>query len=188
VGFPFVLQFFVISMNTSQPSQSDSITNHDDPVTAEVTDIDWARIGVPVRPPFTMRLAVNDSHMGSIIRHVPNTEYIRWVEVLSMRHSDALGYDGQWYKKHNRIWYIRRHEIDYLAEVLCGDDLVMATWIGEDSPVTVHRHSVVYRPADACVVCRAVTVWVLVSRDSRRPIRIDDEMRRRFLSHDIVSM
>jgi acyl-CoA thioesterase FadM len=42
------------------------------------------------------------------------------------------------------------------------------------------RDTLVVRPADKTILCRAATLWVLVDLATRRPTRIDDVMARRF--------
>lgn len=151
------------------------------PVPARVTDIDWSLLDVPHPDPFTMTMRVDASHMGIRIKHVPNTEYVRWMEALAVAHSDALGYSQEWHEEHGLIWFVRRHEIDYLAEVFEDDELVMATWVEDMVKARSYRRYVVYRPSDDTVICRALTVWVLVRLDTRRPQRADDHMAARYL-------
>lgn len=151
------------------------------PVPARVDEVAWDRLDVPHPDPFTMTLKVDDSHMGVRIRHVPNTEYIRWMEAMAVAHSNALGYTQEWHEEQGLIWFVRRHEIDYLAEVFEHDELVMATWVEDMVKSRSFRRYVVYRPADDTVICRALTVWVLVRLDTRRPQRADDHMAARYL-------
>ena len=78
------------------------------------------------------------------------------------------------------MWFVARHEIDYLAEVWHNDKLVIATWVRDMQRVKSWRDYVVIRPADEVVVCRAATLWVFVDLARRRPQRIPDEMAQRF--------
>ena len=142
---------------------------------------DWSAWDLPVPHPFTMRLSVDHSHMGSIIRHVPNVEYVRWFEVLAVAHSDALGFTETWYRKHNLIWFVKRHEIDYKAEVREGDDLVLATWVEGFEKARSQRGYFIARISDRRAVARGRTEWVLVSRDTSRPQRIPADAARRFI-------
>jgi acyl-CoA thioester hydrolase len=80
----------------------------------------------------------------------------------------------------NLMWFVARHEVDYLAECWLGDELVIATWVRDMKRIKSWRDFVIVRPADGTVVCRAATLWVLVDLGTRRPRRIDDEMIRRF--------
>lgn len=146
------------------------------PTPAATADLDWASLGCPRPDPFTLQLTVGHAHISRIIPHVPNTLFVRWLEAMAIAHSDYLGYTDQWHIDHDLIWFVRRHEIDYLAEVMLGDELVMATWVEAFHKTSSPRRYILYRPRDQKVVCRAMTIWVLVSRSKSRPQRIDPEM------------
>jgi len=180
-------------MTQHRQAPSDSIapvlTNPADPVPVSHTDdpdvrIDWHRLGVPASvSPFLMQLRVDDSHMGFIIDHVPNTEYVRWFEILATAHATQLGFTEEWYRKRNRIWFVRRTEIDYLAEVCCGDRLVMATWIESFDKISSTRRYLIHRPADDKRIAAGLTKWVFVNRTTHRPCRIEDDMIQQFLGN-----
>lgn len=151
------------------------------PAPAAVNGVDWTSLGVPRPDPFTLRLTVGESHISRIIPHVPNTLFVQWLESMAIAHSESLGYSDQWHIDHDLIWFVRRHEIDYLAEVVLDDELVMATWVEAFHKTSSPRRYVIYRPGDEKVVCRAMTIWVLVSRSKSKPQRIDPEMAKRYL-------
>jgi len=152
------------------------------PTPDPVAGVDWQALGVPRPDPFTLRLTVAAAHLSTIIAHVPNTLFVRWLEAISMAHSDHLGYTDPWHIEHDLIWFVRRHEIDYLAEVMLGDELVMATWVEAFHKTSSPRRYVMYRPSDGKVVCRAMTIWVLVTRRTSKPRRIDPDMAARYLA------
>lgn len=151
------------------------------PTPTVIAGVDWPALGVPRSDPFTLRLTVGEAHLSTIIPHVPNTLFVRWLEAISIAHSDSLGYTDQWHIEHDLIWFVRRHEIDYLAEVMLGDDLVIATWVEAFHKTSSPRRYVLYRPSDKKVVCRAMTIWVLVSRRTSKPQRIDPDMAAQYL-------
>lgn len=152
------------------------------PRPAQVNDVDWHGIGVPVKRPFTLALQVGSEHISPIIPHVPNTMYLEWCEAMAIAHSASLGFTHRWHRDHDFIWFVRRHEIDYLAESRHADELVMATWVERMEKSRSERHYLIYRPRDQAIVVRGLTTWVLVSIQSRRPRRIPDEMMRRYLT------
>lgn len=163
------------------------------PVAAQVTGVDWSKVGgaggvggvVPPPPPsrpFTLTLSVGSAHISPVIPHVPNTMYVEWCEAMAIAHSASLGYTHRWHRDHDYIWFVRRHEFDYLAETRLGDDLVMATWVAQMEKSRSHRHYVIYRPKDETVVVRGLTIWVLVSITTRRPQRIPEEMIERYVA------
>ena len=117
---------------------------------------------------------------GETIEHVRNTEYVRWLDRAAELHADSLGYTRQRMLGEGVMWFVARHEIDYLAEVWCNDKLVIATWVRDMQRVKSWRDYVVIRPADEIVVCRAATLWVFIDLARRRPQRIPDEVAQRF--------
>ena len=161
---------------------SDQIQIPPQPSPAMIEGIDWLALGVPRPDPFTLRLTITPAHISRIIPHVPNTTFVQWLETMAVNHSDSLGFDGAWHRQRDLIWFVRRHEIDYLAEVIQGDELAMATWVEGFNKTSCPRRYFIYRPADAAVICRAMTVWVLMSRSARRPQRIDPAMAAAYLA------
>ena len=142
--------------------------------------IDLRRFEVAHPEPFVCDLSVNGSCLGETIAHVRNTEYVRWLDRAAELHADSLGYTRRRMLGEGVMWFVARHEIDYLAEVWANDKLVIATWVRDMQRIKSWRDYVVIRPADEVVVCRAATLWVFVDLARRRPQRIPDEMAQRF--------
>lgn len=161
---------------------NDRMESAPQPAPAPVEGIDWLALGSPRPDPFTLRLTVGPAHISRVIPHVPNTTFVQWLESMAVAHSASLGFDEAWHRQRDLIWFVRRHEIDYLAEVLEGDDLVMATWVEGFNKTSSPRRYLIYRPRDVAVICRAMTVWVLMSRSTRRPRRIDPDVAAVYLA------
>ena len=138
----------------------------------------WCPIDHP--EPFVCSLDVTDDDLSSTIPHVSNIEYVRWLDRAAELHADSLGYTRSALLDDNRMWFVARHEVDYLAETWLDDKLLVATWVRSFSRAKTWRETVVLRPADETVVCRAATLWVLVDLGSRRPCRFDAELVRKF--------
>jgi acyl-CoA thioester hydrolase len=114
------------------------------------------------------------------VDHVSNIEIVRWLDRAAELHADSLGYSRQWLLDHGIMWFVARHEIDYLAEAFPDDELIIATWVRDLRKVKSWRDYLIIRPADQTVICRAATLWVLVDLATRRPCRIEREMADRF--------
>jgi acyl-CoA thioester hydrolase len=114
------------------------------------------------------------------VAHVSNIEFVRWLDRAAELHADSLGYTRRWMLDHGVMWFVARHEVDYLAEALPGDELAIATWVRDMRKVKSWRDYVIVRPADQTIVCRAATLWVFVDLATRRPMRIPAEMAARF--------
>ena len=131
---------------------------------------------MPHEAPFVCDAHIDPSTLSRALPHVSNTELVRWVDRVAELHSDGVGYTRQAMIDLGIMWFVVRHEIDYLAEAWADDELVVATWVRDMQRVKSWRDTLIIRPADATIICRAATLWVLVDLDSRRPTRITAEM------------
>jgi acyl-CoA thioester hydrolase len=110
------------------------------------------------------------------LAHVNNVVYLRWVQDVATAHWFALAPDEA---RDTIAWVARRHEIDYLAPAVLGDDVHLRTWVGEAQGLTFERFTEIRR-ADGHVLARARTLWVPVDRRSGRPRRVSAEVRALF--------
>ena len=144
------------------------------------TPLEAAEVEISHRSPFLCDLLIGDGVLSEAIAHVSNIEYLRWMDRAAELHADSLGYTRAHLVDSGVMWFVARHEIDYMAEVWPDDRLVVATWVRNMKRVKSWRDNVIYRPSDETIVCRAATLWVLIELATRRPTRIPDEMVRRF--------
>lgn len=141
------------------------------------TPLDLTAYEIPAADPFLVDLSIEEQDVSeNIVGHVSNTEYVRWLDRAAELHSDAVGYTRDRLLDEGLMWFVARHEIDYLAEVWSGDELVIATWVRDMRRVRSWRGYAIVRPSDETVVCRAATLWVLVHLASRRPVQIPPSM------------
>jgi acyl-CoA thioester hydrolase len=117
---------------------------------------------------FTYPVRVAD---GDIDRqgHVNNVSFVRLVQDAAAGHWRAAAPDDV---KAAYSWVVRRHEIDYLKPGFAGDELLVRTWVAEPSAATWDRFTEITRPADAAVLVKARTVWVLIDATTGRPRRV----------------
>ena len=145
---------------------------------------DGAAYAIPHPQPFLCDLRIGSASVSRAVEHVSNVEYLRWLDRAAELHADALGFTRGSLLARGVMWFVARHEIDYLAEARPGDELVLATWVRSMQRVKSWRDTLMVRPADGTVVCRAATLWVLVDLATRRPTRIDPDMARGFAALD----
>jgi acyl-CoA thioester hydrolase len=146
-------------------------------ISARRTPLQVERYGIPAADPFLADLSIHQEDVAAnVVGHVSNTEYVRWLDRVAELHSDAVGYTRQRLLDEGLMWFVARHEIDYLSEVWGGEELVIATWVRDMRRVRSWRDYVIIRPSDESVVCRAATLWVLVNLESRRPVQIPRSM------------
>jgi acyl-CoA thioester hydrolase len=107
--------------------------------------------------------------------HVSNLVYLRWVQDAARAHSESLGWDHAAYMRVGAAFFVRRHEIDYLAAAVAGDRLRALTWISGWSAATTIRHTRLIRASDDKELARCKTTWAFVSMTGR-PRRILPEV------------
>ncbi|MBA2542121.1 MAG: acyl-CoA thioesterase [Deltaproteobacteria bacterium] len=110
--------------------------------------------------------------------HVSNLVYLRWVLDIATAHSSSLGWSHPEYRALGSIFVVRRHEIDYVAQVREGDPLVGETWVDSWKLASCIRKTELRRGDQ--VVARAATTWAMLSFASGRPTKIPDHLRELF--------
>jgi acyl-CoA thioester hydrolase len=112
--------------------------------------------------------------------HVSNLVYLRWVLETAMAHSRSVGWDYPQYLAFGAAFVVRRHEIDYVAQVTAGQTITAETWVSEWKMASCTRNTELSR--DGKLVARAATTWALITLASGRPQRIPEELRAQFES------
>jgi acyl-CoA thioester hydrolase len=110
--------------------------------------------------------------------HASNLVYLRWVLDAATAHSVARGWGHARYIALGSVWVVRRHELDYLAQVTLGQALVAETWVDSWRAASCIRKTELLR--DGVVVARAATTWAFMSLASGRPLRIAEAVREAF--------
>jgi acyl-CoA thioester hydrolase len=126
---------------------------------------------------FAMPIAAQQTDIDEL-GHVSNLVYLRWVLDIAMAHSRALGWDHPEYRTLGAVFVVRRHEIDYVAQVRAGEELVGETWVSDWKLASCTRKTEIRRGEQ--VVARASTTWAMVSFASGRPTKIPDDIRALF--------
>lgn len=161
-------------------TDNDSLSLHVPGLTPRTTPADLSSAEIPHANPYLCDIDIQQEHMSRGVDHVSNVEYVRWLDRAAELHADSLGYTRQRMLGDGLMWFVARHEIDYLAEVWTNDKLILATWVRDMTRVRSWRDYVIIRPADSTaeskIVCRGSTLWVLVDLVKRRPVKISADM------------
>ena len=112
--------------------------------------------------------------------HVSNLVYLRWVLDVAMAHSRALGWDHPQYRERGGVFVVRRHELDYIAPVTVGQELIATTWVDSWRGASCVRKTEIAR--GETIVARAATTWAFMAFASGRPIRIPEDLVALFTS------
>ncbi|HVJ91110.1 MAG TPA: thioesterase family protein [Labilithrix sp.] len=110
--------------------------------------------------------------------HASNIAYVRWIQDVAVSHSTAVGLDLDAYRALGGVFFVRRHEIDYMRPVLRGDRLQVRTWIDSASAAKCKRATEILH--EDKLVARAMTTWGYVELARGRPTRIPDAVRDAF--------
>ena len=126
---------------------------------------------MPARFSIPITAAVEDiDELG----HVSNQVYLRWVNDVAMAHSRSVGWDHPQYRERGAVFIVRRHELDYLAQVTCGEVLVATTWVDTWRGASCIRKTEIARGEQ--LVARAATTWVFMGFASGRPQRMPEDL------------
>lgn len=124
--------------------------------------------------PFTACFIALPEHIDEL-RHVNNAVYVQWMEDCAWQHSGSLGLGMTRFAELDCGMAVLRHEIDYLASALDGDEVCMGTWLAKtDSRLKMDRLFQLVRPADGVTLLRARTTFVCVQLSSGRPRRMPE--------------
>jgi len=122
---------------------------------------------------FTFPITAADADIDELA-HVSNVVYVRWVLEAAMAHSVARGWGHPEYRALGSVFIVRRHELDYLAPVLRGEQVIAETWVASWKAASCVRATEIKRGDQ--VVLRAATTWAFISLASGRPGRIPEPL------------
>ena len=109
--------------------------------------------------------------------HVNNVVYLRWAQEVATAHWETLAPAEA---VESVGWVVLRHEIDYKAPALLGDELRARTWVGTVEGLSFERHTEIVRAADEKLLARARTLWCPINPATGRPKRVSAEVREAF--------
>ncbi|MGL4231238.1 MAG: acyl-CoA thioesterase [Casimicrobium sp.] len=105
--------------------------------------------------------------------HVNNVVYLAWVNDVAIAHWNSVTTDEQ---RKKMIWVALRHEIDYKAEALLGDTILVRTWTGVARGLRYARHTRIFRQADETLLAEGLTYWCPMDAATRKPARPSKEI------------
>ncbi len=108
--------------------------------------------------------------------HVNNLIYLGWFMNAAAGHTAACGMSGEAMSDGGEGWVVRRHEIDYLAQVRPEDSVIIRTWIESAEKASSVRRYEILNAAGGKLVCRGLTVWVWINYGTGRPARIPENV------------
>lgn len=108
--------------------------------------------------------------------HVNNAVWVRWVQDIAGAHWAAVAPAAH---QAAYVWVIVRHEIDYRGNLVAGEDVSAATWVGVPQGAKFDRF--VRFTRDGKTLVEAKTTWALLDRASGRLLRVTPEIAAPFV-------
>jgi acyl-CoA thioester hydrolase len=125
---------------------------------------------------FSLVRTVMPEQLSALVPHANNVQIVGWIDEAARAHGDASGLTREHMHREGRMWFVARHEIDYLAESFAGDEILIGTWLTTVTKTTATRATRICRrsqrdaPWETAV--EASSRWVHMNLQSRRPTRI----------------
>lgn len=111
------------------------------------------------------------------LNHVNNVVYLQWIQDVAAQHWNESTDSAL---REKLAWVVVNHFIEYKAPAFEKDVLILKTWVEKYSGVTSERHTEIIRKADNKLLVKAKTLWCLLDRTSGKPLRINEELRKKF--------
>lgn len=125
---------------------------------------------------FTQTLVIAPDDID-VLGHVNNIIYLRWAQDIAIAH---------WRSKASAemladyVWVVRRHEVDYRAPLVLGDEAVVRTWVAPAAQGAAWRRFVEIGKPGAPAAASIASDWVLLDAQTRRVKRVPPEIIARF--------
>lgn len=132
--------------------------------------------------PFTMRRRV-EWHDIDGLHHVNNASYLSYVEECNIQAAAAFGWPINRMLANGIAIVARRYRIQYVQPAVMGDEIDITTFVSDVGRSTAVRHNLITRASDGALLARVHALWVWVSPDTGRPIRIPDGFLSDFAPH-----
>ncbi len=126
---------------------------------------------------FRLTRTVTAEQLSALVPHANNVQIVGWIDEAARAHGDSSGLTRERMHSDGRMWFVARHEIDYLAESFAGDEILVGTWLAGVTKTTATRATKVWRrPAGGtlewALAVDALSRWVHMNLGTRRPARI----------------
>ena len=107
--------------------------------------------------------------------HVNNIEYIRWMQLAAVLHSDSQGCTKATTAV-GATWVVRTHHIEYMRPAFAGEKIIVLTWVSNFRRVQSLRKYRIMRVEDKAVLVEGETDWVFVDAQTGRLRSIPPEV------------
>lgn len=119
---------------------------------------------------YTKEIVVLPTHIDEL-QHVNNVQYLHWMMEAAEAHWKNRATETQ---QKDFIWVVSKHDIHYRGAARIGDVLELTTYTGDCTGAGWWRHFTIRNKANDSTIVQAKTLFVLLSRKSEKPLRIQD--------------
>lgn len=117
---------------------------------------------------FALRLTATPEDIDEL-GHVNNAVWVQWIQLVATAHWLARAGAAE---QAALVWVVVRHEIDYLRPLLSGQSITARSWVAEEAQGAKFERLMIFCNDDGQIHARARTIWALLDRESRRPMRV----------------
>ena len=125
---------------------------------------------------YTTRIKVCAEDLDEL-EHVNNVRYVQWIQDIAKEHWEVRATEKL---KKEFFWVVIRHEIDYKKQAFLHDELLIETCVGDTTFVTSERFVKIKNAESGEILVSAKSNWCLLDMETKRPTRINDELRKVF--------
>lgn len=112
----------------------------------------------------------SDIHLNASI-----TSLLKIMEDIAIQQSEELGVGLNFYSTRNVAWMLTRWKVDFIRLPKFNDTLTLRTTPKAFKGFYANREHEFYNKSNELLI-KANTLWVYVSTETRRPLKIPDEM------------
>ena len=114
--------------------------------------------------------------------HVNNVRYVQWIQDISKEHWQTCAPSEM---KEGVVWVVMNHNISYKSAAFLGDVIRVHTHISESRGATSIREVEMYNAKTNLLLLRSKTEWCLLNKETLRPIRINDSIKKVFSKENV---
>ena len=126
---------------------------------------------------FTLPIRIDADDIDEL-GHVNNIVYLRWAQEIAIAHWQARA-PAEMVAQY--VWVVARHEVDYRAPLLLGDEAEARTHVASEPKGARWARFVEIGKPGAPASAKIVSNWVLLDAATRRVKRVPMEIVQRFL-------
>jgi len=128
---------------------------------------------------FTSINIVTKKHLDDL-NHVNNVQYLLWAQEIAKAHWENIQKLAE--VKKGAVWIVRNHRVTYRLGAFLGDTIRIETHVKEIRGPLSLRVVKFFDEKKNQLLVRCETQWCWVDQKSRRPLKINDPIKKLLLS------